>query len=52
VEFLEYLVGRDGIKMSPSKIEAVLEWKTPGTLTEVHRTGRRTASDGRVEQGD
>jgi len=35
VEFLGYLVGRDGIKMSPSKIEAVLEWKTPGTLTEV-----------------
>jgi len=35
VEFLGYLVGQDGIKMSPLKIEAVLEWKTPGTLTEV-----------------
>jgi len=35
VEFRGYLVGRDGIKMSPAKIEAVLEWNTPGTLTEV-----------------
>lgn len=35
VEFLGYLVCRNGIKMSPAKIEAVLEWKTPGTLTEV-----------------
>jgi hypothetical protein len=35
VEFLGYIIGRDGIKMSPEKVEAVLEWKSPSSLTEV-----------------
>jgi len=35
VEFLDYLIGREGIKMSQEKVEAVLEWKTPQNLTEV-----------------
>jgi len=35
VEFLGYIIGREGIKMSQEKVEAVLEWKTPRNLTEV-----------------
>jgi len=35
VEFLGYVIRRDGIKMSKEKVEAVLEWKTPKSLTEV-----------------
>jgi len=35
VEFLGYVIGRDGIKMAKGKVEAVLEWKTPASLTEV-----------------
>jgi hypothetical protein len=34
VEFLGYLIGQDGIKISPEKIEAVLEWKSPSSLVE------------------
>jgi len=35
VEFLGYVIGREGIKMANNKVEAVLSWKTPGSLTEV-----------------
>jgi len=35
VEFLGYIIGREGIKMSGEKVEAVLGWRTPGSLTEV-----------------
>jgi len=35
VEFLGYLIRQDGIKMAEGKVEAVLEWKTPASLTEV-----------------
>jgi len=35
VEFLGYVIGRSGIKMSEGKVEAVLGWKTPSSLTEV-----------------
>jgi len=35
VEFLGYVIGRDGIKMAKGKVEAVLEWKTPASLMEV-----------------
>jgi hypothetical protein len=34
VEFLGYLIGWDGIKMSPDKVEAVLQWKSPSSLVE------------------
>jgi len=34
VEFLGYVIGINGIKMSKEKVEAVLGWKTPETLTE------------------
>jgi len=37
VEFLGYLIGREGIKMSPEKIEAVLVWKSPTSLVEVQQ---------------
>jgi len=35
VEFLGYLIGREGIKMSQGKVEAIQEWKSPSSLTEV-----------------
>jgi len=35
VEFLGYVLSRDGIKMAQNKVEAVLSWKTPNSLTEV-----------------
>jgi len=35
VEFLEYVIGRNGIKMAEEKVQAVLEWKTLESLTEV-----------------
>jgi len=34
VKFLGYNIGKDGIKMSPEKVEAVLSWKRPGSLTD------------------
>ena len=34
VEFLGYIIGRDGIKMSQEKVEAVLSWKSPSSLVE------------------
>jgi len=35
VEFLGYVIGRNGIEMSKDKVEAVLDWKSPRSLTEV-----------------
>jgi len=35
VEFLGYVIGRNGIEMAKTKVEAVLDWKTPKSLTEV-----------------
>jgi hypothetical protein len=35
VEFLGYIISRNGIKMSQEKIEAVLNWKYPSSLVEV-----------------
>jgi len=34
VEFLGYVIGREGIKMSREKVEAVLSWRTPESLTD------------------
>jgi len=33
VEFLGYVIGKDGIKMSNEKVEAVLGWIIPSSLT-------------------
>jgi len=35
VEFLEYVIGRNGIRMSEEKVDAVLSWKKPEPLIEV-----------------
>jgi len=35
VGFLGYIIGRNSIVMSQDKVEAVLSWKTPSSLTEV-----------------
>jgi hypothetical protein len=34
VEFLGYVIGRDGIKMSEEKVKGVLEWSSPASLQE------------------
>jgi len=34
VEFLGYIIGRNRIRMSEEKVEAILSWKTPESLTE------------------
>ena len=33
--FLGYIVCKDGIRMDPSKVEAILNWLTPSSLIEV-----------------
>jgi len=35
VEFLGYVLSWDGVKMAQDKVEVVLRWKTPRSLTEV-----------------
>jgi len=35
VEFLGYIIGRNGIRMSSDKVQAILEWKAPSSLVEV-----------------
>jgi len=35
VEFLGYILSREGVKMVQEKVQAVLDWKTPASLTEV-----------------
>jgi len=34
VEFLGYVIGREGIKMSQEKVEAILSWRTPESLAD------------------
>jgi len=34
VEFLDYVIGRNGIRMDQAKVEAVLSWQQPTSLTE------------------
>jgi len=34
VEFLGYIIGGNGIRMSEEKVEAILGWKTPESVTE------------------
>ena len=35
MEFIGYVIERDGIKMSQEKVMALLNWKYPSSLTEV-----------------
>ncbi|KAJ9547488.1 hypothetical protein OSB04_020031 [Centaurea solstitialis] len=35
VQFLGHLVNREGIKVDPAKVEAVMKWETPKTPTEI-----------------
>jgi len=35
VEFLGYIIGRNGVRMSEGKVKTVLDWETPRSLTEV-----------------
>ena len=35
VNFLGHVIGRGGVAVDPSKVEAVLEWERPTTITEI-----------------
>ncbi|KAJ9560730.1 LOW QUALITY PROTEIN: hypothetical protein OSB04_005890 [Centaurea solstitialis] len=35
VQFLGHLVNREGVKVDPAKVEAVMKWETPKTPTEI-----------------
>jgi len=35
VEFLVYVIGRNGIRMNQDKVEAILSWQPPTSLTEI-----------------
>lgn len=35
VRFLGYIVGRQGVKVDPAKVEAIRTWPTPTTITQV-----------------
>src|SRR5690606_35217683 len=35
VEFLGYIIGPDGVKMSPKKVETVLQWQPPWSVKDV-----------------
>ena len=35
VKFLGHVISRDGVAIDPSKVEAVLNWKRPETVTEI-----------------
>jgi transposase InsO family protein len=35
VEFLGYIIGRDGVKMTPDRVKAIKEWPTPKTYRDV-----------------
>ena len=35
VEFLGYIISREGLSMDPKKIEAVISWKRPSTIRDI-----------------
>ena len=35
VEFLGYIVGKDGVTMSKKKVESILSWKAPRSVKDV-----------------
>ena len=35
IEYLDYIVGREEIKINPKKIQKIIEWPTPTTIKEV-----------------
>ncbi len=36
ITFLGHIILADGIKVDPSKVKAILNWKPPRNITEVH----------------
>ena len=37
VSFLRHVISKEGIRVDPSKIEVILEWKPPRNVKEVRR---------------
>ena len=35
IEFLGFIIGKDGIKMDPKKVEAVITWPTPKSVKDI-----------------
>jgi len=35
VEFVRYMVGRDGVTMSEKKVESILNWRVPGSVKDL-----------------
>ena len=36
IEYLGHIVSKDGIEVNPKKIEAIVKWPRPKTVTQVH----------------
>ena len=36
IEYLGHIFSKDGIETNPKKIEAILKWPRPQTMTQVH----------------
>ena len=36
VSFLGHVISRDGVSVDPKKVEAVVEWNRPTSVTEIH----------------
>jgi hypothetical protein len=36
IDFMGFMVGKDGLELHPDKVKAVLEWKSPTTTKELH----------------
>ena len=36
VVFLGHVISREGIRVDPSKVEAVVSWERPTSVTEIH----------------
>jgi hypothetical protein len=36
VEFLGYIISRDGVCMNPHKVQTIMDWATPASIQDVH----------------
>lgn len=36
IDFMGFMVGKDGLELHPDKVKAILDWKTPMTTKELH----------------
>jgi len=36
VEFLGYIISRNGVCMNPHKVQTIMDWATPASIQDVH----------------